>query len=119
MLLDAGEVLPHLQSIRSDSFRVVRDEKEESIVLVDVDPYLVQRNIMRRNPDDKALMDAEFIKLISSLFWSTWCREDEREEVMFEFVRSLTPIVTPTMLPAVEMAYMKAHAMSRGAINQS
>ncbi|MBI2590997.1 MAG: hypothetical protein HYW33_03975 [Candidatus Blackburnbacteria bacterium] len=90
MLKTPGEYYPSLESIRRDMFRVGRNiDRTPRVVLVDVDPFLVDRKAVESTPDERDNWFSEYIVQVRDLLWDRWCKEDERATVLTAFARPL------------------------------
>lgn len=90
MLQTPGEFYPRLESIGQDMFRVGKHaDGTPRVVLIDVDPFLVERKAVESTPDERDYWFSEYIECVRDLLWDDWSRPDERAEVMKAFAQSL------------------------------
>ncbi len=90
MLQTPGKFYPSLESIRRDMFRVGKHtDRTSRVVLVDVDPFLVERRAVESSPSERDHWFSEYIDQVRDLLWDRWSRPDERAEVMTAFARPL------------------------------
>lgn len=109
------DFVPSLDTINADMF-VVRETPDggEEAQLIDTDPYL-RRDFGNGSPTP---IDGILIDKISSLFWDAWCRPEEREPVLTEFIKSIADFAVVAVENdfggRVSQAFQKAHLMSNG-----
>jgi len=114
-LVYQSEVLPSFEMLMPDMFHLTHKlDGAEVLMLTDIDPYL--RPAEQKNPDVKAGMDAAYIQRICYLFWDSWCKEVEREEVIRQFVEALAKSSNFAVMQdeITSKAFAYAHAMTQG-----
>lgn len=110
--VEAQEFYPRLEMLRHDTFAIAQGKDgNDSIVLIDVDPYLISKNIFEANPKEKDRMTARYIEYISELFFDRWCQEGEEEAVMGRFVRAVSSALLGDAMHLTELAYHQAKMM--------
>ena len=117
ILLGKGKYFPSGQMLMDDMSRVKNyPDGKEKLVLVDVDPYLVDMSLYD-SLSTRDLWTSKYIKKVSELFWDKWCQPKERREVMMAFVRSIGGIMSNIDvnrdLKTME-AFSAAHIMTQG-----
>lgn len=116
VLNGSGKYLLSLEAVMPDMFKAEKDSTgTEKPVLIDVDPYLLSKDLAFIGRGGKDAWYAAYIKRVSQLMWDSWCKPNEREEVISAFLRAITPAVKDMggELQTLD-ALMVTHAMSQG-----
>lgn len=107
-------VFPRHEMLRPDMFVKTQNVfGDELIVLTDVDPYLVRRDLMNQDPDFADTITSSYIDQVASLFWNNWCRETERDTVFGSLVAGLAPILDNAGI-RVQKSFGDVHLMEQG-----
>lgn len=111
LLSVSKEVLPLQQMLEPDKFQVgISTEGKPSIMLVDVDPYVQPKP----SPEMLDSTEAAYINRVASLFYDSWCRKREAEQVLGSFVASLLPLVDQNTGMETMKAIANANMLKQG-----
>jgi hypothetical protein len=117
MLRGQGEYLPHSETLAPDMFKIVTDETgEEKPMLVDIDPYLLPREIATLTEESRDILFSTYIRRSTQLLQNSWCKPNEKEVVMREFIHSVAPILEESRQVGSRTwnAITAAHAVAQG-----
>lgn len=115
MIHRAIEVLPSPKLLRPDSFRAVHAKDGDQIFLVDIDPDVIVKKEAYYTEEARDISQARYMDAFADFISNDLCEESEVQDIMSEFVKSVTPIaITDSCLELTREAYARAHLMSRG-----
>lgn len=111
-----SEFHPGIEIFSSDMFRVRRDENGESLVLVDIDPYLDDKFFTSVSESALDIRNYGYVTKIASNLWDFWCQPAERRAVIGALVHSLVSRSGLDMMvnSRTSQALMTAHSMAQG-----
>ncbi len=108
-----GGLKIHSPVLQRDMFRFVTTETgEEAVVLMDVDPRMVETHWL--NEDG---LIAYYIERFGDLLWQEWCTPEERTEVLTQFIKSAGTVVEDKLDDpnnVVFRAFFNVHTLSQG-----
>lgn len=114
VLTASGRFLPSLQSFAHDMFRTKIDEAGNSrIVLVDLDPYLIEKP---NSEEDRDYWFSLYLKRITELIRGHWIKPQENSQVMGTFVLNAGLALQQIGIldhDKTQMAFIKAHLASQ------
>lgn len=116
ILNGSSKYLPSFETIKPNMFKVeIGTNHTENLQLIDIDPYLLSKDLISFNKSGKDIWCAAYIKRVSQLMWDFWCKPYEREEVITAFFRAITPAVKEIEGDNSQAldALMITHAMSQ------
>jgi hypothetical protein len=76
--------VPGSPMMRPDMFGVPTDSEGDDALLVDIDPFVVRRELA---VTDESI--AWYLGKLGKLFWDSWCAPEEREEVFGELIETV------------------------------
>lgn len=112
-----GKYLPGFEVFEQDMFRVGKGtDGTEELVLVDVDPYLDEKDMVASTSSQKDIWMSEYIKRITRIFWNKWCQPSDRRAVFSTFIRSFGSQfdIETNFNSRTTQALMDTQAMSQG-----
>lgn len=113
MLFKPSKYRPSFEAFAHDMFKV-RTDKSRGIgrlVLIDLDPYLVDQEALLISEDAQDVWYAAYIKYVSNSLYN-WSQPNERYVVLSAFINSLRPLAEDLNYSAD--ALMEAHSRAQG-----
>ncbi len=90
LLSSSSEFLPHPEILFADLFHFVPGEEDNgTIVLTDLDPIVTDKERVWSDDSRRDNYYALYIREAANLIWNSWCKEEERSDVIGHFYNAI------------------------------